>query len=104
MKKALGNPELLVDPKEKLLKAKKDKKRRIKKKIEKKKTLLSDKIKERKKMRKVNCLLCKKYGHGLKDCKERDQNQIHTKVCYKCGSKEHNLEQCNLQTEELPFA
>jgi hypothetical protein len=86
LKKALSNPDLIVDPKEKLMKAKKDRKRRIKKKIEKKKALISDKIKERQKMRKVNCLLCKKYGHSLKDCKERDQNEIQTKVCYKCGS------------------
>jgi hypothetical protein len=44
LKKALEKPdELLVNPKEKLLKMKKDRKRRIKKKIEKKKKIIEEK-------------------------------------------------------------
>lgn len=61
LKKANEKPEdFLIDPIIKLQKVKEDKKRRIKKKIEKKKVMVSEKARERSKLRKVNCLLCKK--------------------------------------------
>ena len=57
------------------------------------------------------CLKCKKRGHLAENCpfsKEEEQMEDlkDKKICYNCGSTEHNLYQCNLPVDysNLKFA
>lgn len=76
----------------------------------------------------VLCFKCRKRGHSVAECKEEileEENNTEEKVekkvhkepivnkpsqekhfCYNCGSKEHNLYQCELEKDykNLPFA
>jgi len=44
--------------------------------------------------RRTKCLYCKKYGHSLQECTERQEREISANICYNCGSKQHTFKDC----------
>lgn len=67
------------------------------------------------KERHVKCYFCRKTGHSVANCKARmnsesnnEGNAAGTGICFRCGSKEHNLKNCPVKVKpgdtSLPFA
>ena len=95
LKKAKTDPlNVTRNPEAKKSKGETDRLRRISKKLLKKKEEMETKRREKNKDRKKNCLFCKKFGHTIQDCTEREKQGIDIRICYKCGSNEHNLDDC----------
>lgn len=44
--------------------------------------------------RRKQCLLCKKFGHTLNECTQREDDDMHINICYNCGKKDHTLKTC----------
>lgn len=52
-----------------------------------------------------NCFKCRQSGHFLADCPlNANQSEEGVDICYRCGSPEHKLSECNQRSEGLPFA
>ena len=95
LKKAKEDPvNISRNPDAQKSKKESDRLRRISKKLLKKKETLEAKRREKNKDRKKNCLFCKKFGHNIQDCTERSKFGVDIKICYKCGSDSHNLDDC----------
>ena len=95
LKKALDDPSTPDFTREEIRnKANSDKLRRISKKIMKKKEIVEAKKREKNAQRRLNCLYCKKYGHTVRDCAEREKAGVAVRICYKCGEDNHNLDDC----------
>lgn len=106
LKRAVEDPDSFIIDKSKEQKAIADRRKRIQKKIDKKRAKVEEarlaKIAEWKKQknaarlgdRRKQCLLCKKYGHSLNECNQRDADDINTSICYNCGKKDHTLKDC----------
>jgi zinc finger CCHC domain-containing protein 9 len=70
--------------------------------------VLNNKIQDRLsqiKKKNVRCLLCKKRGHMVSECREKKED-VGNLICYNCGSNEHNLFGCSKKVDysNLPFA
>lgn len=51
------------------------------------------------------CFGCRKLGHDLARCPERERGSYcATGVCFKCGSTEHRIHQCQAKVKGFPFA
>ena len=94
LKKNKTEGKLFPSAKEKLQKAKSDKMRQMAKKLIKKQEMLAEKKREKNKARRQNCLFCKKYGHSIKECREKIDAGIVSGICYKCGKIDHALNDC----------
>lgn len=40
------------------------------------------------------CLLCRQRGHSLKNCPDKNEENIDKKLCYNCGGFGHSLALC----------
>lgn len=51
------------------------------------------------------CLLCRRRGHSLKNCPNKDDEKVDKKLCYNCGETSHSLANCPypLQDGILPL-
>ena len=78
-----------------------------------------DKIQDKLKKLKLKCLLCKKKGHIVAECKENNEkkdesvikdysnnNYSKDKICFNCGKVDHSIYACNIPVDmkNLPFA
>lgn len=110
LKKVLKTPQHL-DRRVKLLKVQRRTAQRKEKKIQK----IQDKLKKMK----LKCLFCKKKGHVVAECKEKNENNEENnyvdnitytsrsdKICFNCGKNDHSIYSCNLPVDmkNLPFA
>jgi len=104
LKKAQQEPETYIIDKAEEDKKIQERKKRIQKKLDAKKKKLEEKIAAREAARKkaknaardrrTKCLYCKKYGHSLHECTERQEKSISANICYNCGSKQHTFKDC----------
>ena len=46
------------------------------------------------------CFHCRQPGHELSECPVRKAEEEETNICFKCGSEEHTVHQCNEKVEE----
>lgn len=61
---------------------------------------------------KMRCFVCRAFSHAAKDCPQNVSGDTQGKdtvgICFRCGSTEHSLAQCQRprseQADELPFA
>jgi hypothetical protein len=49
----------------------------------------------------VRCFVCNSQNHKSAKCSKLNQKIVTGTQCYKCGSKEHNLKDCTVETKEL---
>jgi len=104
LNKAKTDPDqFLIDKNEEIKKLADDKRRRHKKlelKKQKKEQKQVDKVAAFKKFknaqrdRRKQCLFCKKYGHVLEQCTEREASGQKANVCYNCGADDHAFRDC----------
>lgn len=105
LQKAIDDPETyLINVKGERDKIKESQKKRIEKKLVKKQENFKAKkenkkeaIQEKKQEardRRTQCLYCKKYGHSIKECNQKEDGGITTNKCYNCGNLDHILEDC----------
>ena len=40
------------------------------------------------------CLLCRRRGHSLKNCPDKNERTVDKKLCYNCGEIGHSLANC----------
>ena len=109
LKKVLKTPEE-INYRIKLLKLQKRQVIRKERKIE--------KIQYKLKKLKLKCLFCKKKGHVVAECKEKNEKKDDTvtnqynnnyskdKICFNCGKSDHSIFACNIPVDmkNLPFA
>lgn len=81
-----------------------DKLRRTAKKLAKRQEKSEDLRRLKNKQRKLNCLLCKKYGHVLAECPEKASAKIQSSICYNCGLSGHGLTTCPKPVGDATFA
>lgn len=97
LRKALEDPDNhVVDPTEETNKIQVEKEKRIKKKLDKKKEIVTQ-IKKEKRHQK-RCLKCGSRDHLLSECPTvLTKHKVEEKVgfCFKCGSKDHNHRECS---------
>ena len=94
--------EYLIDPNIEAEKIRKDKEKRIQKKIEKKRALLQKKKSEKKHQKR--CLKCGSREHLLENCTQvasQEAVQQAGGFCFKCGSTEHSHKECQEQEYKL---
>ena len=106
LKKAAEDPANFIIDRKKEEKVIADRRQRVAKKLEKKAARIEEKrlaklaeMKKRKNAarlgdRRKQCLLCKKFGHTLNECTQREDDDMHINICYNCGKKDHTLKQC----------
>lgn len=46
------------------------------------------------------CLLCRRHGHSLKNCPNKDDKTMDKKLCYNCGGTGHSLAKCPQPLQE----
>ncbi|KAJ0551803.1 putative transcription factor interactor and regulator CCHC(Zn) family [Helianthus annuus] len=42
----------------------------------------------------IICLLCRQRGHSLKNCPDKNEENIDKTLCYNCGEFGHSLASC----------
>lgn len=47
------------------------------------------------------CFHCRKAGHGMDECPEmdKDEQEMGSGICYRCGSTEHELQKCRAKID-----
>ena len=94
----------LPSAEERRARASSDRLRRDAKKLLRKQAAADERRRLKNKKRKLNCLLCKKYGHTLANCERRAELGAQANVCYRCGAADHTLDACPQEGPELAFA
>ena len=94
LKKTLGSQEDVNH----LLKMKKQVLRKMKSSFKK-----IESIEEKEKKKKVTCFFCRKNGHTVTECKEKQEKM---NICFNCGSDQHNVHTCDKPVDysNMPFA
>lgn len=46
------------------------------------------------------CLLCRQRGHSLKNCPDKNEENVDKKLCYNCGEFGHSLALCPQPLED----
>lgn len=46
------------------------------------------------------CLLCRRRGHSLKNCPDKNDEVAGNKLCYNCGETGHSLANCPQPLED----
>ena len=106
LKRAMENPsECLADVETKTMIMAKDKLKRVSKKLAKKQARLLELRSSKNRTRKLNCLICKRRGHRMKDCPQLGDHQKVGNICYNCGDGGHGLDDCSKpRGDTLPYA